>query len=407
MIPLIEKYRVKKFEDIKGQDAVVEEVRGFYRDFPKKKALILNGVVGVGKTSMALALANENGLELFELNASDLRNRASLEEVLKPALAQESLFSKSKLILMDEADGITGSDRGGVVELIRLIEESNYPIVITANNIWDKKFSGLRKKCKIIELKEIDDISMKRLLMGVLFKEGKQLKVESVDLIVKNVRGDIRAGLNDLQSIIDLGEESYKEGLIRDKGESIFNVLKRLFQEEVSEETLRIFDSVNLNLDEILLWIEENLGSEYAGEDLMKAIDALSRSDIFKGRIYRQQYWRFLVYQNFFMSAGISASSKLKNKSFVSYKRPSRILKIWMANQRNAKLKSVMEKYSKFCHMSKKKASKDKYLLPFILEGIDDGTRNKMDLSEEELSYINEKKVDFVVSSGLNRFRVE
>jgi len=143
MIPLIEKYRCNKFEDIKGQDIAIQEVKNFFRMFPAKKALILNGPVGTGKTSIALALAKEEGLELFELNASDLRNRSSLEAVLRPSVEQQSLFKKSKVILMDEADGITGSDRGGVPELIALISKTNFPIIITANDIWQKKFSLL------------------------------------------------------------------------------------------------------------------------------------------------------------------------------------------------------------------------------------------------------------------------
>jgi len=78
-LPLIEKYRAKCFGDIKGQDLAVQEVRTFFKMFPRKKALILNRPVGTGKTSMVLAFAEEHGLELFELNASDLRNRTSLE----------------------------------------------------------------------------------------------------------------------------------------------------------------------------------------------------------------------------------------------------------------------------------------------------------------------------------------
>src|SRR3989344_6274851 len=100
MIPLIEKYRVSNLEDIKGQDIAVEEVRAFIRTFPSKRALILNGPVGTGKTSISIALAKENKMELFELNASDLRNRSSLEMVLKPSLEQKSFFGHGKLILM-------------------------------------------------------------------------------------------------------------------------------------------------------------------------------------------------------------------------------------------------------------------------------------------------------------------
>ena len=79
MLPFIEKYRAKNFDEIKGQDAAILNLRNFFDNFPKKKALILNGPAGTGKTSMVFALAKENNLELFELNASDLSNKSSLD----------------------------------------------------------------------------------------------------------------------------------------------------------------------------------------------------------------------------------------------------------------------------------------------------------------------------------------
>ncbi len=405
MIPLIEKYRVDNLNDIKGQSIAVEEVRNFLRMFPAKKALILNGPVGTGKTSMALALAKENDLELFELNASDLRNRSSLEAVLKPSLEQQSLFGKSKLILMDEADGITGSDRGGLPELIALISKTKVPIIITSNDIWKKKFSLLRKSCKIISLKELSDIDVKQIITEVLKKEDKKIKSETIDLIVKGARGDVRAALNDLESVILLGEENIDDISLREKKQDIFNDLKKLFQNQVDEQTLRIFDNSDLSIDEILLWIEENIPLEYQGKALTKAYECLSRADIFKGRIYRKQYWRFLVYQSFFLSGGVASATRLKNNRFISYKKPTRILKIWMANMRNAKIKSIIEKYAKLCHMSKKKAMKDKNLMPLILSSLNEETKNKMDLEDKEIDYLKEKEIDLVVSSGLNRYK--
>ena len=405
MIPLIEKYRVNKLDEIRGQQVAVEEVRSFLKMFPAKKALILNGPVGTGKTSMVLALAAESDRELFELNASDLRNRASLEEVLRPSLEQQSLFGKGKLILMDEADGITGSDRGGLPELIALISKTKVPILITANDIWKKKFSLLRKSCKIVSLKELGDNDVRSIVIDVLGKEGKKIKNETVDLIVKNARGDVRAALNDLESVILLGEENIEDISLREKKQDIFNDLKKLFQGQVDEKTLRIFDNSDLSIDEILLWIEENIPLEYQGKALAKAYECLSKADIFKGRIYRKQYWRFLVYQSFFLSGGVASATRLKNNKFVSYKKPTRILKIWMANMRNAKMKAIVEKYANLCHMSKKKAMKDKHLIPFILEGMNDKTRERLDLEDKEIDYLKEKKVDLVVSSGLNRFK--
>ena len=82
-LPLSEKYRANCFLEIKGQDLAITEITNFYKKFPMKRALILNGPVGVGKTCLAIALAKEFNLELFELNASDLKNRKKLEKSLK------------------------------------------------------------------------------------------------------------------------------------------------------------------------------------------------------------------------------------------------------------------------------------------------------------------------------------
>ncbi len=404
-LPLIEKYRAKKFDDIRGQDLAIEEVRNFFRTFPKKRALILAGPVGTGKTSLAIALANEYNLELFELNASDLRNRLKLEEVLKPSIEQQSLFKKGKIILMDEADGITASDRGGLPELIALITKTSFPIIITANDIYDKKFSLLRQKCKIVQVKELKPNSIIEIINNVLRKEKRKVALEILNLIVKKSKGDVRAALNDLQTVLNIGEEvlilelSKKEKLDseteiieiseREKQESIFDALKKVFQFPTNKETINVYDPTQTELDEIILWVEENIPQEYQGKALAKAYESLSKADIFKGRIYRQQYYRFLVYENFFLSAGISASTKLKSNKFTPYKRPSRILKIWLANQKNQKKKSIAMKYARFSHMSKRKAMKENFLFPFI---IDESMKKELDLDDNELDYLKEKK---------------
>ena len=79
-----------------------------------------------------------------------MRNKLQLKETLKPAIEQQSLLKKGKIILIDEVDGIVGEDRGGVQELTDLIESSEYPIILTANDAWTKKLAPLRKKCVMV-----------------------------------------------------------------------------------------------------------------------------------------------------------------------------------------------------------------------------------------------------------------
>lgn len=391
MIPLCEKYRCECFADIKGQDNAIDSLKIFLKNFPYKKALLLYGPAGTGKTSLAYALAKEKDLEILELNASDLRDREKLEQVMAPAIQQQSLFGKKgKIILVDEIDGIT-VDRGGLPELLNLMEKTSHPIIITANNIWQQKFSLLRKKVELVKLKEISYETILSILKEIAKKENKTVREDILKTIAAKSRGDIRAALNDLQTVLDAGEVEVKAEDIheREKEEDIFHVLRRVFKNKSDPNLIRAYDSVDMSIDDIFLWLEENIPYEYKGKELAKAYDALSIADVFRGRIYRQQHWRFLVYENFLLSAGISFASK-KSKSlseFTIYQRPKRILKIWLQNQKYAKKKSIATKYAKAVHISKKRAMKEFFLLPLILN---QAARKKLDLSEEEIMFLNE-----------------
>ena len=336
---------------------------------------------------MAIVAAKEAGAELFELNASDLRNKKKLQEVLKPALEQKSLLSQNKIILVDEVDGISKVDYGGLAELLVLIEESNIPIIITANDIWDRKFNSLRAKADLIKIKEVDYKTIRDVLIKILNRENVFINPDILTKIAINVKGDVRAAINDLQAIVRIKDFSGITFDERNKEIDIFNALKFVLKEKPSEETMRIFDYVNLSLDEIMLWVEENIHLEYKGAELARAYDLLSKADVFKGRIYKQQYWRFLIYENFFLSYGISAAKKSPKTGFTTYKKPDRILKIWLHNQRTAKKKSIAQKYASHVHVGEKRALNE---FPIIKNFIKANTQiqKELKLNEEEIEYL-------------------
>ena len=390
MMPLCEKYRCECFADVKGQESAIDSLKSFFKNFPFKKALLLHGPSGTGKTSLAYALAKENELEILELNASDLRDREKLEQILKPATQQQSLFGKKgKIILIDEIDGIT-TDRGGLPELLALIEKTAFPIIITANNIWQQKFALLRRKVELLKLKEIKYELVLKIIQNITKTEKKKLDEDLLKTIAAKSRGDIRAALNDLQTILFIEEGiKIKDIHEREKEEDIFQVLRKVFKNKSDPRLTEVYDSVDMPIDDIFLWLEENIPYEYKGEELARAYDALSKADVFRGRIHRQQHWRFLIYENFLLSAGISFASKKPSSlsEFTIYQRPKRILKIWLQNQKYAKKKSIAEKYAKAVHISIKRAMKEFFLLPLILDSI---ARKKLDLSEEEINFLNE-----------------
>ena len=391
---LAEKYRPIKFKDFKGHDRVISEVKNFFQYFPNnKKAVLLYGPSGIGKTSLARAMKSEFNLEIFELNASDFRNKEQLEARLKHASEQASLFAKGKILLVDEVDGLSSTkDKGGLSELISLIDSTQFPIIITANNIWDAKFGTLRTKCKLISLKELDYKSIFLILQEIVSKEKLNVDNQVLISIAVRCKGDVRAAINDLH-VLSSSEDSKSNYLSideRNKEIDIFNALKFIFKDMFREDTLSLYDRIDLPLDKIFLWLEENIPYEYSKEELFRAYEVLSMADVFRGRIQRQRYWRFLVYQNILLSAGIVLSKKSPKGGFTKYQKPSRILKIWISNEQNKNKNTIVAKYARKIHCSKKKAMKEFHLIKHILKN--DKLQAKLNLSEQEIDYINKLK---------------
>jgi replication factor C large subunit len=328
-------------------------------------------------------------LEVFELNASDLRDKEKIEQILGPAVQQKSLFRQGKIILVDEVDGISARDRGGLPELLGIIELSSFPVIITANDIWQKKFNLLRARAELVQLKELDYKTILDVLRSISSKEGHIINNDVLVSIAIRSRGDVRAAINDLQTLATTKDDLIvKDAAERNKELSIFNALQHIFKtSKLDTKMVDIFDEVNMDIDEIFLWVEENIPMEYKGEELAKAFDALAKADVFKGRIYRQQHWRFMVYEYFFLGAGVAGAKKFNKTGWTTYRKPTRILKIWLQNQRSEKKKSICQKYALHCHISSKQAMKDFMLLKIILKN--QIIRDNLRLSEDEAAYLD------------------
>jgi replication factor C large subunit len=232
--------------------------------------------------------------------------------------------------------------------------------------------------------------TVKDVLLRILENEKIFLNPDTIAEISIKARGDIRAAINDLQKEAH-GSPGTKEVKIdeRDKEKDIFNVLREIFKNKPSRESLELFDSLSMGIDEVMLWIEKNIPLEYRGKELEKAFDLLSRADVFRGRIYRQQYWRFLVYENFFLSYGISASKSKERFSggFTSYKRPDRILKIWLNNRKTERKKSIAEKYARHAHIGKKRAESEFPIIAMFLKNPE--IQRELGLDTGEIEYLN------------------
>ena len=84
----------------------------------RNKTILLVGPPGIGKTTMAFLVAKQFGYDMIGLNASDVRSKSRINEILTPVLGNQSVLG-TPMIFVDEVDGIHGSsDYGGVEALV-------------------------------------------------------------------------------------------------------------------------------------------------------------------------------------------------------------------------------------------------------------------------------------------------
>ena len=400
MHPFTIKYQPKKPSEIIGQDEALRKLRDFVVNFKrqKKKAALLYGPSGVGKTISAHALASELNLEILEVNASDIRNAEQIKSLVGAAAGQQSLFFRSKIILLDEVDGLSGhEDRGGLQAIIDLIEKTSFPLILTATNPWDYKFNKLRRSAEMIEFSPLEYTAIFEILKKICSNE----KIKYDEMVLKGLArragGDARAAINDLQTLTmeakELTKESLEELGERNKLDTILNALFKIFKTTDPKVAISAFDNVEEDLDEQLLWLDENLPREYTkAEDLAKAYDKLSKADVFNRRIKRWQHYRFLIYINALITAGIAVSKKEKYKHRVEYKPTGKLLKLWWAKQKSMKKKAIAEKIAERIHASKKEALKD--TLPYLQVAFKKNKEfrerltDELDLSREEVEWM-------------------
>lgn len=357
----------------------------------KKKAVLLHGPPGSGKTSAVHALVRDLDLEMVEVNASDYRTADEISSRIGNAVSQHSLFGGSKLIFIDEVDGVSGKkDRGAVKAIIDIISKSRFPVIIAANDAYDDKLKSLRSKCLLLDFPSVSTSSITAILRSFFLDQQISVDEPVVKAIARRSGGDLRGAIIDAEVLGRSGRLSPDDVYSlsdRERSESIMQALVKILKSTDPVIALSALDGVDEDLDQVLLWLDENLPKEYEGVSLARAYDKLSRADVFRGRIRRWQYWRFLAYVNQLITAGVAVSKDEKKPGFVQYERNKRLLKIWMANRKYAKRKAIAEKLGVYCHCSARKALDFLPLLkPVILK--DPVLAEGIGIDDEELGWL-------------------
>ena len=165
---------------------------------------------GIGKSTLATLIASTMGYEVVELNASDARNKKAVEEQLKDVVMSRAISStgtvKRRLVVMDEVDGMGGSDRGGIPELIKVIKVSKNPIICICNDRQCMKIRSLSNHCYDIRLRRPTKSAVAQRIIQIGRQEGLMIESNAAELLVEQMGNDIRQCINAAQvRFIELG----------------------------------------------------------------------------------------------------------------------------------------------------------------------------------------------------------
>ncbi|KAL1204243.1 Replication factor C subunit 1 [Cardamine amara subsp. amara] len=343
-LPWTEKYRPKVPNEIVGNQSLVTQLHNWLshwhdqnggtgskgkgkkvNDSGAKKAVLLSGTPGIGKTTSAKLVSQMLGFQAVEVNASDSRGKAdskiakgiggSNANTVKELVNNEAMaanMDRSKppktVLIMDEVDGMSAGDRGGVADLIASIKISKIPIICICNDRYSQKLKSLVNYCLPLNFRKPTKQQMAKRLMHVAKAEGLEINEIALEELAERVNGDIRLALNQLQymslSMSVIKYDDIRQRLLssaKDEDISPFTAVDKLFGYNGGK--LRMDERIDLSMsdpDLVPLIIQENyLNYRPSGKDEAKRMELLSRAaesiadgDIINVQIRRYRQWQ-------------------------------------------------------------------------------------------------------------------
>jgi replication factor C large subunit len=410
-----QKHKPQKLPEIVGNKDAKRKfltwLNSWNKGIPKKRAALLYGPPGVGKTVTVEASAKEVNMELVEKNASDYRTTEAIQRFAGLASQYATLFGRNRLILLDEVDGISGrEDRGGLRALTEILKTTRSPVVLTANDAYNPRFSTIRKYCLLIEYKKPTIREIMSHLKKICAKEGIEADEEALKFIVERSARDVRSAVNDLQVLTQGKKRLLYDEVVwyagRDRKEVIFNILRTILYSKDSWEAKKAVSAADVDPDMLFNWIYENTPYHITeSHDLTKAMDSLALADIYRKRIRTTQNWSLLRYVIDFMSSGVAVSrQRTKSSRWIPFRFPEKIRFLSRTRGERALQTAIGMKIRRRCHISAARSVKEvQPYLKIIFENNTEmaaGLSRWLDLDENMIEYLagNKKQTKKIVA---------
>ncbi len=316
----VEKYRPRRMSEMVGNEEARMAVGLWLKEWkPGKKAMLLVGPPGTGKTTMVTLLAKESGMNMVDLNASDVRTKEKLEKKIGEAIQTLGLFGERSLIFLDEVDGLLGrSDYGGVEFIKDAVKATQNPIIMAANDQDADEIRKLGSSCITVRFKPPPPREVEMYLRRIAEGEGATVSTDAFQSYVTRSGGDLRTAVNLMQSKGESDSAAFK-----DVSQSVSQGLNAFFEAHDAASALAGLRAVSLPPVEKVREIHTCVvKARLSPGKLASALEVISRADMIMGEIGATREWRLLRYLDSMLSQELFPILKGENVRYVSEDSP-------------------------------------------------------------------------------------
>ena len=358
-----EKYRPTNISDIIDNKEQINQIKDWFNKFQNKdktikKALLFSGSPGTSKTTIAHAIFKEYNYHILEYNASDIRNKSQIDDTIGKLITINK-SNDSYGIIMDEVDGMTSGDKGGMLQLIKIINPLKgktsikkeekiknenrwiFPIICICNNNFDKKMNDLKKECLEIKFYKPTRQQLVNIINNIIIKENFPIEELCKSKIADLCQGDYRRLMHILQNLYTLWNFSTPVFTSDQLSEYFDTITEKYISLNQYESANKIFGQL-MSIDNIYKLYEieksslpmmihenylniiniQNTSNKNKIENAINIIDSIVQSDILEKTIFTTQSWHlhqihcmsscYLAnyYSNKYPLKGIQPSSK-------------------------------------------------------------------------------------------------
>jgi replication factor C subunit 1 len=343
----------QSLSQICGNKAQVEKLGRWLRNFPKNqrtkfkmagqdgsgtfRAVMIHGPPGIGKTTAAHLVAKLEGYDIVESNASDTRSKKLIENSLKGVLSTTSLMGyfssgaeaveegKKKLVLiMDEVDGLSAGDRGGVGAIAAVAKKSQIPMILICNERKQPKMKPFDFITYDLGFRRPTTDMIRGRIATIAYREGLKMPAPVLNALIEGTGADIRQVINMIStSKLDDATMSFEDSKDMSKAwekhiilkpwdmvgkilnGAMFNAANKSTLNDKQELYFNDHDFAPLMLQENYLGTQPTRSNKYNGNDkkkrlanldlISKAADSISDGDLVDRMIHgSQQQWSLM-----------------------------------------------------------------------------------------------------------------